>query len=205
MKNLKKKFENFWYYYKWHTVLAVFIIAVLIVGTAQCSTKRENDYLIMLGFKRYVPEKVINSMCDYIEKYGEDINEDGEVIVQIMDVSTYSGQDSELFKAASSKMEAESFRNEIMLYIVDDGFYDEMNNKVVIFDTYDKFDDKDSTAYNLNDTEFAEYVNSNYNSPFITTNTYFTKRKINKDNAKSVQNMKNAEKLLDNLIAHLNE
>ena len=205
MDCFKKKLSNFWYYYKWHTLLSIFVCFVLIVGVTQCSTKVKSDYLIMLGFNRYVPEEVIYSMCNYIENYGQDVNDDGQVVVEIIDVSTYSNQIPELYRAASSKMQAESLRNEVMLYIVDETFYDKMNNKIVVFDEYEQFNQKDNTAYNLNDTKFAKYVNDSYGKKYITTNTYITKRVINENDAKAKLNMHNAEQLLNNLIQHLNK
>lgn len=43
----KQKLENFWYHYKWHTIVALFVLVVIIVTTLQMCQRTDYDALIM--------------------------------------------------------------------------------------------------------------------------------------------------------------
>jgi hypothetical protein len=49
-----QKFENFWYHYKWHTIVSVFVVIALTILTLQFCTKTDYDLHII-----YAGEKVI--------------------------------------------------------------------------------------------------------------------------------------------------
>lgn len=70
--------DNFWYHYKWHTIVGAFIIIVLTFCIAQSCSKKENDILFTYaGPTEFVtdPEEKtkINSLLSEIsvEMYGE--------------------------------------------------------------------------------------------------------------------------------------
>ncbi len=56
--NIKKseKLENFWYYYKWHTIIGAFVLVFAVILTLQFCTKEEYDLHIL-----YAGEKNISS------------------------------------------------------------------------------------------------------------------------------------------------
>ena len=46
----KQRIENFWYHYKWHTVVAVFAVIVITMLTVQMCTKQDYDaYILYAG------------------------------------------------------------------------------------------------------------------------------------------------------------
>lgn len=49
-----QRIENFWYHYKWHTVVALFLIAVIIICSVQCGTKEKYDIYISYAGSREV-------------------------------------------------------------------------------------------------------------------------------------------------------
>ena len=49
-----QRIENFWYHYKWHTVVALFLIAVIIICSIQCGTKEKYDIYIAYAGSREV-------------------------------------------------------------------------------------------------------------------------------------------------------
>ncbi len=50
---MSKKFENFWYYYKWHTIIGACVLIVFSILTFQFCTKEEYDvHIIYAGEKR---------------------------------------------------------------------------------------------------------------------------------------------------------
>ena len=42
-----KWFENYWYYYKWRVIIAVFLIFVVIVCTAQACANTDDDMIVI--------------------------------------------------------------------------------------------------------------------------------------------------------------
>ena len=52
---VSKKFENFWYYYKWHTIIGIALVAVVVVLIVQLFTKPSYDVNIV-----YAGEKSIS-------------------------------------------------------------------------------------------------------------------------------------------------
>lgn len=76
MKNFKTKFENFWYYHKWATILIIIFIlsAVLLI-----STKTETaiyDGSVSVVTSEYLSSKQL-SFDDMLEGKIEDVNNDG--------------------------------------------------------------------------------------------------------------------------------
>ena len=94
---LRKKLENFWYYYKWHTLGGLFLIATALVAIHSCRM-RVNPDLYLLYMRDETP---IASQTAELETWlgamVEDINEDGEKTVRVMSYSRsnmWNGDDS---------------------------------------------------------------------------------------------------------------
>jgi hypothetical protein len=78
------KWNNFWYYHKFHVLIALIAAAVvgyLVWNTAQTVTP---DYTIGLITEKGYPQQVLDGLQTEIEKYGQDLNHDGKVVVNIV-------------------------------------------------------------------------------------------------------------------------
>ena len=54
-----EKLENFWYYYKWHTIVAIFVIVAVLVSSLQmCSRKTTDIHVIYAGERNIVRTSV---------------------------------------------------------------------------------------------------------------------------------------------------
>lgn len=86
----KKKLENFWYHYKIQVIVAV--VAVVFGGYMiyDVITKPEPDITIISVVDNGLVDR-LGSVEDYFEKYGEDINGDGKVYVQVVNVPMNPG------------------------------------------------------------------------------------------------------------------
>jgi hypothetical protein len=89
---LRERLENYWYHYKWHTIAAIFIIAVVLICTLQMCSKTEYDVQIMYAtgkpVSRYsesgdMPDynKIVSSLMNKTA----DFSGDGEVNVSFVD------------------------------------------------------------------------------------------------------------------------
>lgn len=71
-----QKLENFWYYYKWHTLLGIFGLIICLVCVVQCAGRTEPDAMIMYAGRFKVPDEYRENSIETIMK--EDYNNDGE-------------------------------------------------------------------------------------------------------------------------------
>ena len=95
MGQLRKKLENFWFYYK--TPLLIALTAVLILGYLGVQKYRtvQPDYHI--GLVREIPctDAELRSLQETFTAGGEDLNGDGQVLVQIHTYYVNLADDSE--------------------------------------------------------------------------------------------------------------
>lgn len=86
-KTFKEKRENFWFHYKWYVIGITAAVAAFVLLVAQCMSIPNYDFNII--YFTYTPaiDKQTDLIADYFEKYGEDINGDDKVEVQIMNCS----------------------------------------------------------------------------------------------------------------------
>lgn len=80
--NFKKKAENFWYHYKWHLILGVFIAILLIYAVKSMVTKKENDlFAVYISDKSISEDTGKNFEKSLIEEnLMNDVNGDGEKV-----------------------------------------------------------------------------------------------------------------------------
>ena len=83
--------DNFWYHYKWHTLIALFFAVVLIVCLAQCSSVEETDVTVTFGGNLILSEaeydglkKILGDVCP------EDLDGNGEKSVAFKSLSIFN-------------------------------------------------------------------------------------------------------------------
>lgn len=141
-KGFKATIENFWYHYKFHTIVCFFVIVTLVVSIAQCSTKTQYDYKIVVATKS-VPLTTgqINAITNELTPYGKDLNGDGEVNINLIDCTMSSDTtDYQTTLAKQQKLQALLMTDtDVMIFITDLKAF--------------------SFIKNLNDTGFMENLN----------------------------------------------
>ncbi|MDD6283801.1 MAG: hypothetical protein PUB05_00325 [Firmicutes bacterium] len=187
---LKEKIANIWYYYKLHIFIGSIIALALIIGCTQCAMRVEPDYKIVLSLSKQAPDTVIDAMSDYFEQFGEDINGDGQVKVDIVDACVGYTQDAQA--AQSTKLMAEMQYGQTMLFITDDSYYDRLM-KFEVFESVDWLPDKDGTAYNWRDTPLADAVNAVYEN-YISHDVYISKRVVAGTDFEKIESSVESEK-----------
>ena len=125
-KTPKEKWDNFWFQYKWYVIAITAITVVVAVMVAQCATRTAYDYEVVLFSYTSVLDEQADKIADYIEKYAEDMNGDGEVNVQILNCSfTDSASNTQYRYTMMTKLQSTiaADRN-AMLYITDEDAYE---------------------------------------------------------------------------------
>ncbi|MBQ6816141.1 MAG: hypothetical protein IJP26_02775 [Clostridia bacterium] len=121
-KTFSEKRKNFWYHYKTHTILSLFMAVVLAVGITQCANRTKYDSRIVLYTENIYSNTQIDLLTNYMSKFFDDTNGDGEVNLQIIDCS-YSTEgtfDSNYVNTMATKLQATiASEPEIQLFIVD--------------------------------------------------------------------------------------
>ena len=59
--------ENFWYHYKWQTILVVSVLLVLIIGFAQCSSNETTDATVTLAASYSLTEAQMDAVKEILE------------------------------------------------------------------------------------------------------------------------------------------
>ncbi len=83
----EEKRKNFWYHYKWHTIVSVFAIITLTVLIVQTINRVNYDMQVVYFTYTPVLDNQTAEIGDYLEKLSKDINGDGEVNIQVVNCS----------------------------------------------------------------------------------------------------------------------
>lgn len=87
--SLKERLENFWYYYKWHTIIIVAVIVLASVLIGQLVNKREYDINIVYAGGYYMSKISNDGIPPYetalksLERVVDDYNGDGEININL--------------------------------------------------------------------------------------------------------------------------
>ena len=122
----QEKFSNWWFYNKKILLVVVLIIAMIISVAASILSQDKPDYIIAIANAYAIDEDAIDIVEKHIAQYGEDLNGDGEVVVEIRDYYflVNDNADKELaesvFEAASVKYAADMASCDSMIWLYDD-------------------------------------------------------------------------------------
>lgn len=165
--DIKKRLSNYWYYYKVHTIVAVFCVIVLAVMLSQCATKERYDYSLTLYMSKPMNEMITSQMAEELEKYGEDLNSDGVVTVEIVNCSY--GDNDNVRMNQIAKLQTRLTMSESILFIVDETCYTSLYD-MGLFEKSELLPDKEGYALNLGESamntaierELGDYMPKDY-------------------------------------------
>ena len=83
-QTFKEKLQNYWYHFKWHTILSVFLIVVIAVSVTQCVNREKQDMIVVMFAYSMVTDSQMSQVEEYIEQYATDIDNDGKVNVRVV-------------------------------------------------------------------------------------------------------------------------
>ena len=129
-KTLPEKLKNIWFHDKWIILGALFLTVVVAVMVAQCATREKYDLEVVIFSYEMVGDANNDAIATYLEQYCEDINDDGEVNIQIVNCSYNSKSgDKQYQMTMSQKLTAIIAADaHALLYITDNESYEYLNN-----------------------------------------------------------------------------
>ena len=87
MNKVLKWLDNFWYHYKWHVIIILFVAVFLFVAIGQMVKKEKVDVYIMYAGPTAFMAGEIYDIQDTFEEILPDLNGDGEKSVQFIDIT----------------------------------------------------------------------------------------------------------------------
>lgn len=95
----KQKWENFWFYYRWHVVAGTFVILLIVLFAYDILTQKKPDVEISLVTAQTLPDSLLRSITEQLQQNPafEDVNGDGEVLVHLnqYNISTDGSQETD--------------------------------------------------------------------------------------------------------------
>ena len=173
---VRGKIKNFWFYYKWHTLIVLFFVIVIAVMAVQHLGREKYDIRILYGGPAIIGEQTSTEITNAFKSVlAEDYNKDGEKKVELYDLIIMN---SDELKGAYEKGVSSYFLNEntvadnvelmnfhasvaeYLIYMVDADYYQKLHDNSV-FVALDVFGVKggeryDDCAVYLHSLDFAK-------------------------------------------------
>lgn len=197
----KRGLSHFWYYYKWLVVVVALVIGIFTFFTVQCATRTQSDYSVVLYLNQSVSFEQRVGLQEMLEKSAEDLNGDGQVAVEVFDVS-FSDQEinTNVISANRIKAMGQMSLSDSMIYITDTVRFPEYQ-EYGLFQQLDWLPDQDGYAWNWKDSELQQTL-SEFGLP---ENLYFSLRRIEgttvADDTGVDERLAQSENLLRTLVA----
>ena len=140
-EQFKKKLENYWFYYRIHTIVAVVLILIVGVLVKQCSDRVEPDVTVMIVSRTVnLTDAQTASIQNMLQKYTTDINGDGHKVAECECYYFGDAENAQMNYALQAKLIANVSDTSRVLYITDDGYYKELSKTGRLFDNLNNFD-----------------------------------------------------------------
>lgn len=160
-KGFKAKLENFWYHYKYHTIVFIVVFVTLAVSISQCCLKTDYDYKIIAATRSMtlsMPQ--LEAITKELNQYGEDLNGDGEVNLLLVDCTLDNNtSDYQTLVAKQQKLQALLMTDtEVMLFLTDTKCLEWINslNEKSHFIADTGLPDNDGKGFNLSNTHIIQ-------------------------------------------------
>lgn len=124
-----EKIDNYWYYYKYHTLLGIFAAVLLIAFIKDMFGRVEYDYIVGVITKSGTREEDMDALQNYFEGISQDLNGDGEVHVQVAEYYFPSDDgpmaNPQVVISSQTRLMADIQEQESMLFFTDESSYEE--------------------------------------------------------------------------------
>lgn len=135
LKTNRDKRRNWWYYNRKKVLIGFLLLVTVIYFIATVFFKTKPDYTIALVNQISLGDEVLDILEAQIAKYGEDLNGDGQVIVEVMNYSANDEMEKNSYYAQSLqatyvKMGADITLGDSMIWLHDEAGYELLENQV---------------------------------------------------------------------------
>ena len=122
------KLEQFWYYYKWHTITAIALIPIIVIAVLQLFGNTSPDAYIMYVGPSAIDVKSKDEMAATAAEDVYDQNGDGRNYVAFLEITVVSGDDIpytayETNVDANKRFLTELASGDSVVYLLDESFF----------------------------------------------------------------------------------
>ncbi len=96
--------DNFWYHYKWHTIIALFALIVLLVGTLQMCSREKEDINILYAGPLFITDSMQSELEAALEAGAvSDFDGNGETNAVLSSYLIYTKEQIEAIEAETDE------------------------------------------------------------------------------------------------------
>lgn len=196
-----KWLSNFWYHYKFRTILCLFLAIVVGVSVFEIATREKYDLTVYLYLSQGVSDDVERSLEEAIEDVYKQNGEEKNVQVLNFSYDPYSNNgDSKVSYASALTGEIQLKKN--FLFITDSYRFEELNENEAFENLFLKenfFDKYDNKAFSISKSDFeAKFLKRLKENNIAVTKMpelFISLRTNPSKDSKNYENFKNAENL----------
>ena len=128
--SFKGRMGYIWDYYKWYFIGGVIVIILAASLISQVFGRTRPDYVVILGTSAVLLDHSIEPLRQHLESLGEDINGDGEVVVEIhnlfrpasADTTAMTPERMRLIDSSMNRLMSELQLGNAILFITDEDY-----------------------------------------------------------------------------------
>ena len=182
---MRKWLENYWYHYKWHTLIVLFFaVSLTIMGIQMCSRDEHDIHIIYAGPNIISEEKHGKIEEAFSQLMPRDYDEDGVKSIDFMDLilmdseemkKAYDNNVSQYFlneatvEQAKETLSVQAMAGDYVIFLIDKDWYADLH-KAGAFQPFEQLTSLgitlpegarkyDECAYYLNSLDFAKFFN----------------------------------------------
>lgn len=123
----KGKWQNFWFYHKWHVIIGAAILLVTGILIGQAVSRPNPDYRLAIATDSYIPDSAVELLEQELGKVGKDLNGDGRVLIQVDALYLGNGENiSQMEMANKTKLMAYLASNEPLFWAMTPQIYEDL-------------------------------------------------------------------------------
>lgn len=115
-----EKRKNWWHYHKWHVGIGVLVAGIAASILWGALSRVEPDYQVAYVGANALPEDTAAAIEASFAALGEDLNGDGQVVVQLSQYTSADGADVQLAAAAEVTLMADLMDCESYFFLLED-------------------------------------------------------------------------------------
>lgn len=131
--SFSERFEQYWYFYKWQTIIALILVFGIAMALFQLFSGVSPDAYIMYVGPGYLTVAQRDLMVQNAEDYIDDHNGDGKNYLAILDITAVTPEEFpftayQANKDAVTRFNLEVTAGEAVIYLVEESFFEELLN-----------------------------------------------------------------------------
>lgn len=205
-EQLHKKLENYWFYYKIHTIVAILVIAVMAVFISECANRVIPDMTVMVVSKSLVlSEDQTTKIQDMLSQYTDDVNNDGKNVAVLEVLTINEDTDMQMAAALRQKLMAEFATSNNTIFITDDEFFNYLNGEDNLLCDLSTISSNVSSTNRIPMNKISDFdiddLQTYYGNLTLSARTFSGKSPVESDNKEIINQVNVLKKLLESYKA----